>query len=50
MLEAEQTVLFIEEDSFAVRVFYLYSFSYSVTGKDSIIINYLLVVIYLWED
>lgn len=49
MLESEQTVLFTEEDSFAVRV-YFYSFSYSVTGKDSIIIDYLLVVIYLWED
>lgn len=49
MLEAKQAAVFTEEDSFAVRV-YFYSSSYSVTGKDSIIIDYLLVVIYLWED
>lgn len=46
MLEAKQSAVFTEEDSFAVRV-YFYSSSYSVTGKDPIIIDYLLVVIYL---
>lgn len=46
MLEAKQTAVFTEKDSFAVRV-YFYSSSYSVTGKDPIIIDYLLVVICL---
>lgn len=46
MLEAKQTAVFTEEDSFPVRV-YFYSSSYPVTRKDPIIIDYLLVVIYL---
>lgn len=46
MLEAKQTTVFTEEDSFPVRV-YFYASSYPVTGKDLIIIDYLLVVIYL---
>lgn len=48
MLEAKQTTVFTEEDSFPVQV-YFYSSSFSVTGKDPIIIDYLLVVIYLAE-
>lgn len=46
MLEAKQTTVFTEEDNFPVRA-YFYSSSYPVTGKDLIIIDYLLVVIYL---
>lgn len=46
MLQTKQTAVFTEEDSFAVRV-YFYSSSYSVTGKDPIIIDYVLVVIHL---
>jgi len=46
MLEAKKTALFTEEDGFAVRVYFCSS-SYSVTGKDPIIIDCLSVVIYL---
>lgn len=46
MLEAKETTVYTEEDSLPVQV-YFYSSSYAVTGKDPIIINYLLVVIYL---